>query len=221
MNKLLNLQICRIGLDTLDKIDRVFYICSYTGCGTMLLTNAIRKQRKLVKIIHDKNIPTKLEFVGNDAIQITDTNMPPFKFNGIKIPDEFTNKFTVIYIYKNPINSIYSRLYRKGFSQYISSTSEEISFDEVIEKEQDLYGLEEFFDNYTTVDNNRNYKIICVNYEHLFEKQNELSEFLGLEPLNLIKMETIHEQKNYDILIKIYQNLIDKFKTLNPFITVI
>ena len=33
----------------------------------------------------------------------------------------------------------------------------------------DLYKIEDFFDNYTTPNKDRNYKIICVKYEELLE----------------------------------------------------
>lgn len=220
MTKILNLSPNRIDVDTLDKIDRVFYICSYTGCGTMLLKNAINKQHKHVRIVHDRNPPTELEFVGISGKKIIDNNTKLLHFNGIKIPEQYIDKFTVIYIYKNPINSIYSRLSKDGFARYVAPQTEVVSFDEVITQEKDLYGLEEFFNNYTRTDINRNYKIICVNYDLLFEKQDELSELLGLEPLNLIKKETEREQKNYDILFKIYQNLIDTIKNF-PFIKIV
>lgn len=205
MNKILN----SVQPENIDTVDRIFYICSYTGSGTMLLRRELIRQGHIAKIVHDRNPPKELEFVG-----------PFFKFNGIKVPEKYLHKFTIIYIYKNPINSIYSRLSKKNFSKFVMENNEVVDFNDVITQEKDLYGLEEFFDNYTNTEQNRNYKIICVNYHKLFDNKNELSELLGVQPLNIKKKEKEHEQKHYDTLLRIYQPLIDKLNK-KPFITII
>lgn len=157
----------------LDNVSKVFYICSYTGCGTMMLKNAIEKQGYYAKIIHDRNPPKELEFAGSDFGYETSNYIQRLKFNGIKVPEEYLHKFYVIYIYKNPINSIYSRLYLHSFSDIITNDTyynpdESKSYlESVLNQEKDLYGLEDFFDNYTKKNQDRNYKIICVNYHEL------------------------------------------------------
>lgn len=212
----------RVVPDNIDSVNRIFYICSYTGCGTMLLRKALTKQGYITRIIHDRNPPKELEFTGYDFMEEKSKQLKRiFKFNGVRVPEKYLSKITVIYIYKNPINSIYSRLIRKHMSIYVSPNGEQIDFDDVIKQEKDLYGLESFFNNYTRRNQGRNYNIICVNYHKLFEKQDELSELLGVGPLEIEMKEREHEQKNYETLKKIYKSLIFKFNTLNPFITVV
>ena len=78
--------------------------------------------------------------------------------------------------------------------------------------------VKEFYDNYTKP-GNRNYKIYCVKYEDIFEKQDELSELLGIGKLGMEKKETDRTHKDYDKLTEIYKDLIETMEK-NDFITV-
>ena len=102
------------------------------------------------------------------------------------------------------------------------SRNDQCTIEDVIQQGKDLYGIQEFFDNYTKPNPKRNYKIICVKYEELFEKQNELSELLNIGPLNLIKKEskrTINEE-NEKSLNEIYRDLKNTMNCMS-FITII
>ena len=44
----------------------------------------------------------------------------------------------------------------------------------------DLWELESFFDNYTTFDQDRNYKIYCVNYDKFWDNIEKFNEVLDL-----------------------------------------
>ena len=46
---------------------------------------------------------------------------------------------------------------------------------------KDLYELESFYDNYTRYNLNRNYDIICVKYETLFDNISEFNTHLGIQ----------------------------------------
>ena len=68
----------------------------------------------------------------------------------------------------------------------------------------------------------RNYKIVCVKYEDIFEKQDALSKYLGVGPLNLIKQET-NRPENAEItkiLEEIYKDLLDDMRE-KPFLHVV
>lgn len=211
----------KVTTDNIDKIDKIFYICSYTGCGTMLLKTKLAKLGYETKIVHDRNPPKELEFVCNDFVEAgceKYTNI--FKFNGIKVPDEYKDKVHILYIFKNPINSIYSRLHKYGFSRHIFNDNKVIKYSDVIEQKKDLYELEEFFDNYTNPNEERNYKITCINYHKLFDNQDELAKHLGVGSLNLVKRERPHEQRDYAILSEIYASLNNKINNSPAFFDV-
>lgn len=100
----------------------------------MNLLRSIGKQGYNVRLIHDRNPPKELEFIGGDCYD--GTKYKGLKFNRKKIPDEYLHKFTVLYIYKNPINSIYSRLHRDNISKFLSENEEVIKLSDVIEQKR-------------------------------------------------------------------------------------
>jgi len=186
---------------------KTFYVCSYGGCGSYMLCDALRKFGN-VEHIHSRKPPVNLEYIGNKG----GGNCYHEWFNGVKIPDDKLSEYYVIYIYKNPINSIYSRFTdsRAGLRN-IQCSNIDYKLKDVIEQKKDLYGLKEFYNNYTQKDKNRNYKIYCVKYKEIFEKQNELSNLLGVGKLNLEKKETKREmpENELSILNNIYKDLLD------------
>lgn len=181
----------------------IFYVCSYGGCGSKMLCKALKKYGTVAHI-HSRNPPTELEFV----------NLYTEFFNGEKVPEKYLNQFKVIYIYRNPIKSCYSRFANDNPNSLRNIQCQPgVSFKRVIEEKKDLYGFREFYDNYTTKNPKRNYKIICVKYEDIFDKQNELSKILNIGPLGLVKKETQREQIHLDVLTEIYKEfneVIDK-----------
>ena len=196
-------------------MEKVFYICSYGGCGSTMLTNALKKYGK-VKHIHSRKPPDDLEYIGND----NGGDCYSEWFNGIKIPLDEINNYYVIYIYKMPIKAIISRFQNPTHLEHIQ-VDKTIKLNDVINKSEDLYGINEFYNNYTQSNKNRNYKIYSVKYEQLFDKQDELSKLLGIGPLNLVKKETTRQIDNKIIiqLYKIYKDLINKMK-MNKFIII-
>lgn len=85
-------------------MNKIFYVCSYGGCGSKMLCNALRKFGK-VEHVHSRKPPDKLQYIGKNG----GGNVYCEWFNGIIIPDDELNKYFVIYIYKNPVKSIMSR----------------------------------------------------------------------------------------------------------------
>jgi hypothetical protein len=82
----------------------------------------------------------------------------------------------MLYIYRNPIFSIPSRLTDKyGYKHHKYhlkhiQTNADIKLDDVLSSREDLYKIKEFYNNYTKENKNRNYKIYCVKYEDIFDK---------------------------------------------------
>ena len=191
---------------------RTFYVCSYGGCGSKMLCAALQKYGH-VEHVHSRNHPLELEYIGNKKKQ----NHHLEWFNGVKIPKEDLNDYTVIYIYRNPIDCIYSRFYMSDHLGNIQVENRYTTIEDVLSQQKDLYGIEEFYRNYTRKQN-RNYNIICVKYETIFENQDILSSVLNIGPLNLIKRETNKKNDAAEIetLKEIYGNLLHEMKENKP-----
>lgn len=184
------------------KNKRTFVVCSYGGCGSTMLSNALRKYGNVIHS-HARYPPAKLH---------------TFTLTGIggEISEEHIDKHKIIFIYKDPIKAIYSRFTDKQHLKHIGSNPN-VNISDLVNKKKDLYQLEDFYDNFTK-DNNRNYKIYCVKYEELFDKQGELSDALELpEPLCLQKKETKRQRLLSSELEEIYKPLKDKMAAM-PFI---
>tara|TARA_X000000950_G_scaffold289533_1_gene414977 strand:- start:11799 stop:12392 length:594 start_codon:yes stop_codon:yes gene_type:complete len=194
--------------------NNIFYVCSYGGCGSTMLCNYLKQYGQSFHI-HSRNPPNKLEYTGT----VCGGNVHHEHFNGIKIPDNKINQYKVIFIYKNPIKSIYSIFKNPNHLKHIE-LPHMIQFDKVIEEEKDLYRINEFYNNYVHK-KNKNYKIYCIKYEDLFENMHILHKVLGLPPIKnkLIKKEKIREESHKDILEIIYKDLLNEMKQ-NQFIMV-
>lgn len=196
--------------------NKTFYVCSFGGSGSKMLCEALNRYGE-TEHIHSRNPPELLEYTGKkNGGNCYNSEW----FNSIKIPQHDIHKYNVIFIYRNPIKAIYSR-FKKSDGQHLKNVqcNLNINFEDVIKQQKDLYGIEEFFDNYTNPNKKRNYKIICVKYEEIFEKQHELSSYLQIGPLNLEKKETEYDINDEEdkILQSIYSNCIQKMNNL-PFI---
>ncbi len=169
-----------------------------------MLCNALKTYGK-VEHIHSRNPPDKLEYIGN----LNGGNTYHEWFNGITIPKEELKNYYVIYIYRNPSFSIPSRFELEGHLYHIQ-TDNSIQLPQVLSSGKDLYKIREFYDNYTKPNKKRNYKIFCVKYEDIFDKQDELSSLLGIGKLNLVN--TSSRKESHKKLDNIYQDLIKKMK---------
>lgn len=188
-----------------------FYVCSYGGCGSKMLCEALKQYGK-VEHVHSRYPPNKLEYVGNNKGGNTYCEW----FNGIKVAKTKLKDYYVIYIYRNPSMSILSRFQIPEHLEHVQ-VDKTIKLDDIINTGCDLYKIKEFYDNYTKSNTNRNYKIYCVKYEDIFDKQDELSDLLDIGKLNLVN-KSKRTETNED-LNKIYANLIDEMNK-NDFITI-
>jgi hypothetical protein len=197
-----------------------FYVCSYGGCASTVLTKAFAEYGDAYHV-HSRYPPDCLEYLGP-----TSASSSHEWFNGIKIPEKDLNNYYVIYIYRNPIMAISSILRRFEKSnalithlKNIEVNNPYINKNQIVNKLADLYGLIEFYNNYTKSNPNRNYKIYCVKYEDLFEKKDELSTMLGIGKLNIPKKETPYKDtvEFFDKLHIIYKDLIQTMNN-NDFI---
>tara|TARA_B110000967_G_C18888831_1_gene565897 strand:- start:914 stop:1498 length:585 start_codon:yes stop_codon:yes gene_type:complete len=186
---------------------KIFYVCSYGGSGSKMLCEALNQYGK-TKHIHSKNPPNKLEYVGNEH----DGKTYDEWFNGITIHDNQLQNYYVIYIYRNPSFSILSRFTNPNHLEHIQ-IDRNIKLQDVLDTGKDLYKIREFYDNYIKPNKERNYKIYCVKYEDIFNKQDELSNLLEIGKLNLINKSNI--KNSNEKLEKIYDDLIDEMNKNN------
>lgn len=147
---------------------RFFYICSFGGSGSTVLFNYL-SQYGTVEHIHDRFPPEKLTYVGKKN---TTDDIYSEWFNKTEIPSEDVKNYTVIFIYRNPLDVILSRYvlpngepHTEHLKHVMCKNDGNIRLSEVLHSGKDMYGIEEFFNNYTTGSKERNYKIICVKYE--------------------------------------------------------
>jgi len=191
---------------------KIFYVCSYGGSGSTMLCTALKKYGE-VEHIHSRYPPDKLEYIGNKNGGQTYCEW----FNGITIPEHELENYYVIFIYRNPIFSIRSRFTNPVHLEHIQ-TDRNIKLNDVLTTEKDLYKIKEFYDNYTKINKNRNYKIYCIKYEDIFNKQNELSNLLNIGELNLVNKSS--RKVPFSKLNIIYEDLIN-IMNKNKFIMIV
>jgi hypothetical protein len=196
--------------------NKVFYVCSYGGCGSKMLCEYLG-HFGTVKHIHSRCPPNTLTHT---------TVYPNYDewFGEIPIPNKDISNYYVIYIYRDPIKAIQSRFNMKQHLLHIQCNPS-ITLEQVIQTKTDLYGIENFFNNYTSRNVNRNYKIFCIKYEKLFANIEELNRVLNIRCNNksIYPVEVVREKpklEEHDTLEKIYAHLKQKMERM-PFITVV
>lgn len=196
-----------------------YYICSSGGCGSTLLFNYLSNFGNVYHI-HDRYPPKKLCYIGKEN---TNEDIYSEWFNNIEIDNEKLKNYKVIFIYRNPIEIIFSRFIQPSgpnikHLQHIKCINHgNIGLGDVIKFKKDVYGLEDFFDNYT-IPNERNYKIYCIKYEDMFShislinRTLELPNIPGLYP---IKQERKKKYTFIKELLLIYSSLINKMNNMS------
>jgi hypothetical protein len=187
--------------------EKIFYICSYGGSGSKMLRNALKQYGK-TEHIHSRKPPNNLTYIGEDKGGNTYSEW----FNKIPIPKNELENYYVIYIYRNPSFSIPSKFEKPKHLEHIQ-IDRKIKLEDVLNRGEDLYKIREFYDNYTKPNEKRNYKIYCVKYEDIFNKQDELSNLLDIGKLNLVNKST--RKNSNEKLDNIYADLIDEMNKNN------
>lgn len=208
--------------DKVEDYRRVFYICSYGGSGSKMFCNYLRRFGR-VRHIHSREPPYFLEYVGKPTYSEW--------FNGNRIEDKYIPYYTVIYIYRNPIKAILSRHRHKNEGRFVKGNLKHIQVKEeyltithkkFLESGEDLYGLEEFYDNYVNKKFNQNYNIYCIKYEDLWDNLSKINNILNIPdiprkyPIKIEKNRTMRAEESIK-LNQIYTPLIRKMKKM-PFI---
>jgi hypothetical protein len=207
--------------------EKSFYVCSFGGSGSKMLQTYLANFGNTFHV-HSRKPPNKLTRVGTSDF--------PEWFNNIEITEvckrqswfKQLNNINVIYIYRNPVDAIYSRFYIKRNEDCYSISidhltnigAEHWNVPAVVGNMRDLWKLGEFFNNYTTPNTQRNYKIYCVNYDKFWDNISLFNSTLNLpdvKELYPIRKETKSACSMYiKELNEIYKPLIDKMEALPP-----
>ena len=202
----------------IKKTDTNFYVCSAGGCGSTMIYNYLRNFGNVYHI-HDRYPPEKLCYIGNN-----NTYVPVYDewFNETEISEDKLSTYKVLFIYRNPIQAIFSRFAQSNgpnvaHLQHIKCNKNgNIYFGDVVRNRKDLYGLEEFFDNYT-LPKKRNYDIYCIKYEKFFNNISDFNKIMGIPDIKSLypkKMERIKPFSYVNELTYIYDSLIKKMRIM-------
>lgn len=195
-----------------------YYICSSGGCGSTLLFNYLSNFGNVYHI-HDRYPPNNLCYVGKEN---SENDIYSEWFNNTEIDKSKIQNYKVIFIYRNPIDVIFSRCVQPNgpnitHLQHIKCINNgNIGLGDILKFKRDLYGLEDFFDNYT-IPKKRNYKIYCIKYESFFKniclinKVLNIPDFPELYPL---KQERNKKYTFVKELSFIYSKLLNKMNKM-------
>jgi hypothetical protein len=176
--------------------------------------------------IHSRYPPDKLKYTGS---LFSTKKIRSEWFNDIDIPEDQLRFYKVIFIYRNPIHAIYSSFVNTEYEGFIGACREhimniqacntgEIHLSDIVRTSKDLYGIENFYDNYLNQPFQKNYSIICVKYENLFDNfplLNRVLEIPDCEELYPIKKEKKRPTYSYYKLLQIYESLLRKMEKMD------
>lgn len=205
------------------RLKRMFYVCSYGGSGSKMFCRYLNSFGH-TKHIHSRYPPQYLEHVGHP--------LNSEWFNENKIDEDKIPYYTVIYIYRDPIKATLSRhrpakrdqtiIKRNLVNIQVAEEYQSLSYNDLLESGKDLYGLEDFFDNYVSENYNKNYDIVCIKYETLWDNLSKINKILDIPDMKHkypTRIEKTRTKGRYESekLYKIYTPLIRKMSKL-PFI---
>jgi hypothetical protein len=196
-----------------------YYICSIGGCGSTVLFNYLSLFGNVYHI-HDRFPPNNLSYVGTEN---TNEDIYSEWFNGKEIPTEKLINYKVIFIYRNPIPTIFSRFAQaKGpninhLKNIKCDNNGNINIYDVIRSKRDLYKMEEFFDNYI-LPKTRNYDIYAIKYELFWDNIVLFNKIIGIPDIKKLYPVRQERAKKYSFVKElnfIYRSLIFKMNKMN------
>ena len=192
------------------KKERHFYVCSFGGCGSWLITNYL-SNFGVVHHIHSRKPPSPVLTVSHG--EHFSTTLP------------LQQTATVVYVYRDPLHALSSicrRFLLHDHLKNIECLDPFVTMADAVENQKDAFGLTEFYRNYTTPNPHRTYRIYCVKYENFFEKLPEFNRTLGLynnPKMYPLKKETKTEANSVVGLSTVYASLQEEMRQ-RPFITI-
>jgi hypothetical protein len=196
--------------------NKKFYVCSAGGSGSQMLCQYLGNFGDVYHL-HSRNPPVKLTNTGYD-----DHYTYAEWFGTTEIPESELYKYKIIFLYRDPVDVIYSRYIDcPAMLKNVQCKDINVTVKDCIRENKDLFGLEEFFNNYVTPTLSKNYPIYCVKFEDFwqniafFNQTFSLPNILELHPVKEEK-ETppIRNKEEEEKLRGIYQPLNDKMKKM-------
>ena len=196
-----------------------YYICSSGGCGSTIMFKYLANFGNVYHI-HDRYPPKKLQYIGKENTQEDVYNE---WFNGVEIPEDKLKNYKIIFMYRHPIQVIFSRFAQtKGPNiahlQHIKCANNgNINIFDIIRLKKDLYGIEEFFDNYT-IPTDRNYEIYSLKYELFWNNISTFNKILGIPDIKDLYPVKQERPKTFSLVKElsfIYNSLINKMNGMN------
>ena len=172
--------------------DKKFYVCSSGGCASQMICHYLGNFGDVYHL-HSRQPPIKLTNTGYD-----DNKTYAEWFSNLEIPDNELYKYKVIFLYRNPLEVIYSRyIDAPNMLKNVQCKDIDITVADCIAAKKDLFELEDFFDNYTnSVNQTRNYPIYCVKYAELFDNISQFNQIFSIP--NIATLYPTKCEKNKD-----------------------
>jgi hypothetical protein len=173
-------------------MDRVFFICSYGGCGSKMLMELLSQFGRVIHI-HSRRPPTRLTWPDRRW------------FRGEWFGDDFVHhdNVTVIYIYRDPVASILSRFSDGHLINIQVPRACAIAKHGISAICDDDLRLMEFHSNYMHPTKNREYPIVCINFHKFWSHKSHICKILSIpvetpfpEEYCRSLVDAIHHNKN-------------------------
>lgn len=203
--KILQKRVLKLDKDKQEH-NRVFYICSFGGCGFRPLSKYLCKFGEVHELTSRKP-PTFLTKKNGDW------------FGHERVKNEDIKFYHVIYLYRNPLDAMNIQTFNSKHLKKIQMQNIHVTIKDIISLEKDYYHLDIFFNSYVkkhvSEKKKRNYDIISMKYESIFDKNNidELNKVLNIDT-NFYNLYPVEEKVNFDKYSK-NESLIKAYKKLN------
>ena len=160
---------------------RVYYVCSYGGCGSKMLTNFLKSYGRAFHI-HSRKPPEKLTFI-RETVHTGELEWFDYEK---EIPENLLPNYYVIFLYCKPVFSLMSSyawgpIHFSNIEIDANSDLNEMSRPDYLKRGVDSIKYIDFFNNYIFNTSERNYNLIAVNYHHLWDNIDKLFFLLDIE----------------------------------------
>lgn len=143
-----------------------FYVCSFGGSGSWMLAQYLSRYGEVTHV-HSRNPPATLQRADRQTEHFTTEFKSPRRVH-------------VVYVFREPVKAMYSVERRHSMKTHcINIECNSANTFGMSLLNEDVFRLEEFFDNYTTP-KERNYAITCVKYETMLANMRQLNAALGI-----------------------------------------
>jgi hypothetical protein len=188
-----------------------FYVCSYGGSGSKMLCDYLGYFGDVYHL-HSRHPPSALTKTGYDDKSTYDE-----WFNTTELTKEELKNYKVIFIYRDPLRSIYSRYNNESTLKNVQAPFPTATLQDVVDQKKDLFGIEDFFDRYTKIQH-KNYPIYCIKYELIWDHFpffNTLMNIPDLPERYPKKYEIKRQELHKDVLSEIYKSLREKMDAMH------